>query len=102
MNFIRKFVYLFILAVFMVNLATAHPIFEAVGNGDSNKISDIQLKNGEAAVWYLFHAGWAVKTSSTLMIFDYFLMRSKIKTSMCSYHTATVIILIKRYLNGKK
>ncbi len=71
MNFIRKFVYLFILAVFMVNLATAHPIFEAVGNGDSNKISDIQLKNGEAAVWYLFHAGWAVKTSSTLMIFDY-------------------------------
>ena len=71
MNFIRKFVYLFILAVFMVNLATAHPIFEAVGNEDSNKISDIQLKNGEAAVWYLFHAGWAVKTSSTLMIFDY-------------------------------
>lgn len=71
MNFIRKFVYLFILAVFMVNLATAHPIFEAVGRGNSNKISDIQLKNGEAAVWYLFHAGWAVKTSSTLMIFDY-------------------------------
>lgn len=71
MNFIRKFVYLFILAVFMVNLATAHLIFEAVGRGNSNKISDIQLKNGEAAVWYLFHAGWAVKTSSTLMIFDY-------------------------------
>lgn len=71
MNFIRKFVYLFILAVFMVNLATANPIFEAVGRGNSNKISDIQLKNGEAAVWYLFHAGWAVKTSSTLMIFDY-------------------------------
>ncbi len=34
-------------------------------------LSDIQLKNGEAAVWYLYHNGWAVKTSSTLMIFDY-------------------------------
>lgn len=33
--------------------------------------SDIELKNGEAAVWYLFHCGWAVKTSSTFMIFDY-------------------------------
>ena len=34
-------------------------------------LADIQLKNGEAAVWYLYHSGWAVKTSSTLMIFDY-------------------------------
>jgi L-ascorbate metabolism protein UlaG (beta-lactamase superfamily) len=55
----------------MVNLTTSHTIFETVERGDSNKISDIQLKNGEAAVWYLFHSGWAVKTSSALMIFDY-------------------------------
>ena len=33
--------------------------------------SDIQLKEGEALVCYLYHAGWAVKTPSTLLIFDY-------------------------------
>ncbi|MCJ7581333.1 MAG: hypothetical protein MUP98_12475, partial [Candidatus Aminicenantes bacterium] len=33
--------------------------------------ADIKLKNGEAAVWYLYHSGWAVKTSSSLLIFDY-------------------------------
>jgi len=71
MNLMRKFIFLLLLAVFMVNLATAQTIFEAVKRGDSNKISDIQLKNGEAAVWYLFHCGWAIKTSSALMIFDY-------------------------------
>jgi len=71
MKFIRKFIFLLLLAGFLVNLATAQTIFEAVGRGDSNKISDIQLNNGEATVWYLFHSGWAVKTSSALMIFDY-------------------------------
>jgi hypothetical protein len=59
------------MAVFMVNLAAVQTIVEAAGRGDSNKISDIQLKKGEAAVWYLYHCGWAVKTASTLMIFDY-------------------------------
>jgi L-ascorbate metabolism protein UlaG (beta-lactamase superfamily) len=71
MKLIRKFIFPLLLAVFMVNLTTSHTIFEAVERGDSNKISDIQLKNGEAAAWYLFHSGWAVKTYSTLMIFDY-------------------------------
>ncbi|UCE21354.1 MAG: MBL fold metallo-hydrolase [Candidatus Aminicenantes bacterium] len=68
---IRKYIFFFLLAVFLLNLATAHTIIEGIERGDSNKISDIELKNGEAAVWYLFHAGWAVKTSSALMIFDY-------------------------------
>ncbi len=77
MNFIRNFIFLLLLAVFMVNLAFAKTIFEAIGGEDSNKISDIQLNNGEAAVWYLFHCGWAVKTSSTLMIFDYLVEMQK-------------------------
>jgi hypothetical protein len=34
-------------------------------------LADIQLNKGEAAVWYLYHAGWAVKTISALLIFDY-------------------------------
>jgi L-ascorbate metabolism protein UlaG (beta-lactamase superfamily) len=71
MNFTRKFIVPLFLAVSMVNLAAAQTIFEADGRGDSNKISGIQLKNGEAAVWYLYHCGWAVKTTSALMIFDY-------------------------------
>jgi L-ascorbate metabolism protein UlaG (beta-lactamase superfamily) len=55
----KKFVFFFLLAVFLINFAAAQ------------SISDIQLKKGEAAIWYLFHSGWAVKTSSALMIFDH-------------------------------
>jgi hypothetical protein len=29
------------------------------------------LQSGEAVIWYLGHAGWAVKTKKTLLIFDY-------------------------------
>ncbi|MCJ7679993.1 MAG: MBL fold metallo-hydrolase [Candidatus Aminicenantes bacterium] len=36
-----------------------------------NDLSGISLKRGEAAVWYLFHTGWAVKTKNTFLIFDY-------------------------------
>jgi len=68
MNLIRKFIFPFLLAVSTVNLAAAQTIFEAAGRGDSNKISDIQLKKGEAAVWYLYHCGWAVKTASAALV----------------------------------
>jgi len=61
MNLKQKFIFLLLLAVFMVNLAAAQTI------------SEIQLNEGEAGIWYLFHCGWAVKTSSTLMIFDHLL-----------------------------
>ncbi len=66
-----KFIFLLLLAVFIVNLSAAYTIVQDVESEDSNEISDIELKSGEAEVWYLFHAGWAVKTSSALMIFDY-------------------------------
>lgn len=29
------------------------------------------LENGKAVIWYLGHAGWAVKTKSRLLVFDY-------------------------------
>ncbi len=51
--------------------ADARFISVASVSGDTNKISDIRLEKGEAAVWYLFHAGWAVKTANALLIFDY-------------------------------
>ena len=40
-------------------------------NPDFSEFTKLQLQEGEAAVWYLYHAGWAVKTSNTVMIFDY-------------------------------
>lgn len=98
MNLIRKCIFLLLLAVFMVNLTIALTIFESVETGNSNKISeaikrgnsnkisdkqmkngevDIKLKNGEAIVWYLFHCGWVVKTSSSLLIFDHLVETQK-------------------------
>ena len=38
---------------------------------DTPSFLDIELARGEAAVWYLYHNGWAVKTASALLIFDY-------------------------------
>ena len=40
------------------------------GNFDSPDLK-IDLDEGEAIVWYLGHAGWAVKTKNHLLIFDY-------------------------------
>jgi L-ascorbate metabolism protein UlaG (beta-lactamase superfamily) len=76
MKFKQKFILFHLVAVFMINLAASQTILDAAEEGDSKQdtnftLSDIQLKNGEAAVWYLFHAGWAVKTASALLIFDY-------------------------------
>lgn len=67
MNFTHKCT-LWLIIFFTLNFATA-----ATFQTDPSpiKLADIQLKNGEAAVWYLYHSGWAVKTSSTLLIFDY-------------------------------
>jgi len=76
MKFKQRFILFLAVVVFAVNLAAAKPIFITVEKEDIKQhsgvtLSGIQLKNGEAAVWYLFHAGWAVKTSSALLIFDY-------------------------------
>jgi L-ascorbate metabolism protein UlaG (beta-lactamase superfamily) len=37
----------------------------------TSKILKKEQAEGEAYAWYLFHCGWAVKTSSKLLIFDY-------------------------------
>jgi L-ascorbate metabolism protein UlaG (beta-lactamase superfamily) len=84
MKFIWKFASLLVLVLFLVVLAVTHPIFEVVERGGSNNISEIQLNNGEAAVWYLFHAGWAIKTSNAFMIFDYLVEVGKSEQSFLS------------------
>jgi len=68
MKFPHKLV-LFFLLIFCI----FHPAFAPSVQKTNKKLnlSDIKLNNGEAAVWYLYHSGWAVKTSRTLLIFDY-------------------------------
>ena len=44
---------------------------EPAGTELTSKILKKELAEGEAYAWYLFHCGWAVKTSSKLLIFDY-------------------------------
>jgi L-ascorbate metabolism protein UlaG (beta-lactamase superfamily) len=37
----------------------------------SQLIMGSELEPGQAVIWYLYHSGWAVKTRSHLLIFDY-------------------------------
>jgi L-ascorbate metabolism protein UlaG (beta-lactamase superfamily) len=39
--------------------------------GEINPELHRDLEKGEAVVWYLHHSGWAVRTASHLLIFDY-------------------------------
>jgi L-ascorbate metabolism protein UlaG (beta-lactamase superfamily) len=71
MKIVWKHTFMFLIALILVNISVTLPAFGLDGGGNSREISEIQLNHGEAAVWFLFHAGWAVKTSSALMIFDY-------------------------------
>ncbi len=66
----RKFVLLFVFALIAANLAAEKTIVTAEGKGNIENIADIRLEKGEAMIWFLFHTGWVVKTSSALMIFD--------------------------------
>lgn len=43
---------------------------EGRGNFDSPDLKS-DLDEGEAYIWYLGHAGWAIKTKNHLLIFDY-------------------------------
>ena len=67
-SFMRKLASVMALAavlLFMVPFgAVASP---ATAYGATNG----SIEKGQAEVWYLYHCGWAVKTSSALMIFDY-------------------------------
>ena len=70
MKFNLKFTFLQALLLFLVIAASTSAIYGFVVRLDSVENSKIQLRKGDAAVWYLFHSGWAVKTSRTFLIFD--------------------------------
>lgn len=40
-------------------------------NLDDSAILNKPLKKGKAAIWYLKHSGWAIKTKSAVLVFDY-------------------------------
>jgi L-ascorbate metabolism protein UlaG (beta-lactamase superfamily) len=49
-------------------------LFPQVGNASRDSLaSDLKrdIQDGEALIWYLGHAGWAVKTKNHLLIFDH-------------------------------
>jgi L-ascorbate metabolism protein UlaG (beta-lactamase superfamily) len=37
----------------------------------ARRVIERELEPGQALVWYLYHSGWAVKTKSHLLVFDY-------------------------------
>ena len=58
----------FLLVLCIFNLSA---LFSGPSEDTDLNLADIQLNKGEAAVWYLYHAGWAVKTISALLIVYY-------------------------------
>ncbi len=53
-------------------LALILGVFPQKGTGNSgNPYLKKVLKEGEAYIWYLGHAGWAIRTKNHLLIFDY-------------------------------
>jgi len=76
--------YLIVLAAFLGGTQTsvsetshaANPVHhggrtEIVWQGDEPAPSAQQLADGEGLIWYLGHCGWAIKTRTRLLIFDY-------------------------------
>ncbi|UCE40992.1 MAG: MBL fold metallo-hydrolase [Candidatus Aminicenantes bacterium] len=57
---------LILILIFVLGLSQ----LEGKGNFDSPDLKR-DLNKGEALIWYLGHAGWAVKTKNHLLIFDY-------------------------------
>jgi L-ascorbate metabolism protein UlaG (beta-lactamase superfamily) len=66
----RIFVVLIFLAVISLDGISGNTPF-AMEPSFKNQILERDLENGEAYIWYLGHAGWAVKTRNHLLIFDY-------------------------------
>ncbi len=50
--------------------ALAFP-FAAAFPSPADEALNRDLEPGQAVIWYLYHSGWAVKTKSHLLIFDY-------------------------------
>ncbi len=67
-EYMRKLAPVVVLAAFLVLIAAPAAVD---GQTRSYSASEGSMENGQAEIFYLYHAGWAVKTASALMIFDY-------------------------------
>ena len=58
----------------VVDLLAAHGADRdgLIENYGAPKLLDAAIREKDAALWYLGHCGWAIKTSKHLLIFDYF------------------------------
>jgi L-ascorbate metabolism protein UlaG (beta-lactamase superfamily) len=56
-------------AAILIAIGTLFPVF-ALGSDESAALTDT-IGTGEAAVWFLGHCGFAVRTQSHFLIFDY-------------------------------
>jgi L-ascorbate metabolism protein UlaG (beta-lactamase superfamily) len=43
----------------------------ALSGQDEDTLLHASLEPGEAVIWYLYHSGWAIRTASHLLVFDY-------------------------------
>lgn len=62
-------VLIFLVAVFLVGFPCNYS--SAVEASFKDQVLESELDNGEAYIWYLGHAGWAIKTKNHFLIFDY-------------------------------
>jgi len=52
-------------------MSGSEPAIDSSSPGSVRSLLQKPLRNGEAYVWYLLHCGYAVKTPTRLLIFDY-------------------------------
>ena len=59
---------IFLASISILIVFLFYPVF-SVANGSG--FGKVEVKPGEALVWYLGHCGYAIKTSNHFLIFDY-------------------------------
>ncbi len=73
----------------VVGFLVAHGAGDAPASTARDLASFASLPEKEAAIWFLGHSGWAVKTRNHLLIFDYFEgQRPPAEPALCNGHIA--------------
>ncbi len=66
-NITRNFIYGILLAGMIAVLSSA----DGMDKNRTDPMLDIDMRQGEAVIWYLGHCGYAVRTAHHILIFDY-------------------------------
>lgn len=65
------FRFLFILCMGMISAQAEIRTGSRAAEQTAQQILGREIEPGQAVIWYLYHSGWALKTRSHLLIFDY-------------------------------